>query len=250
MNPIDTIKGKIHSIETCGTVDGPGIRYVIFTQGCPLRCQYCHNPDTWNLNSKDAREMSIPDLLQDILKYKSYMTSSGGGVTVSGGDPLMQKEFVTALFKACKDENIHTALDTVGFTDIDNATNEVLKYTDLVLLDIKSYNPGTFKKIARRELNKTLLFAEHLAKKNINTWIRFVLVPGLSDDEEEMRQLANYITTLKNVEKVGILPFHQMGAYKWEELGISYKLKDTPTPSKEETEKAKDLFRSYGLIVK
>lgn len=250
MNHINDIQGRIHSIETCGTVDGPGIRYVIFTQGCPLRCQYCHNPDTWNFNSKDAKDMSVSELLEDMLKYKSYMDSSGGGVTVTGGDPIMQKEFVTALFKACKDEGIHTTLDTAGFTDIDDTTDELLNYTDLVLLDIKSYNPDTFKRISGREIDKTLLFADYLAKKNINTWIRFVLVPGLSDNEEEMKQLAKYITTLKNVEKVGILPFHQMGTYKWEELGITYKLKDTPTPLPDETEKVKDLFRSYGLIVK
>ena len=245
-----TIKGKIHSIETCGTVDGPGIRYVIFTQGCLLRCQYCHNPDTWNINSKDAKEMSVAELIKDISKYKSYMKFSGGGVTATGGDPLMQKEFISALFKACKEYDIHTTLDTAGFVDIDDVTKEVLENTDLVLLDIKSFNSDTFKKIAGRELDKTLAFAEYLKEKNIETWVRFVLVPGLSDNEQEMNELAKYITTLTNVNKVSILPFHQMGSYKWEELGIPYKLKDTLEPSKDEAEKARQIFQNYGLIVK
>lgn len=250
MNLNNKIKGKIHSIESCGTVDGPGIRYVIFTQGCPLRCQYCHNPDTWNPNAKHAVEISVEDLIKDILKYKSYMKASGGGITATGGDPLMQKDFIAALFKACKQEAIHTALDTAGFVDIDKITEEVVNNTDLVLLDIKSYNPNTFKKIAGREINKTLAFAEYLAEKNVRTWIRFVLIPGLSDNEEDMKSLAKYITTLKNVEKVGILPFHQMGAYKWKELGIPYNLKDTPQPTNDEAEKVKNLFRSFGLVVK
>lgn len=247
---IGNIKGKIHSIETCGTVDGPGIRYVVFTQGCLLRCQYCHNPDTWNIDSKNAKEMSVAELIKDIGKYKSYMKFSGGGVTVTGGEPLMQKEFISALFKACKAENIHTTLDTSGFTDIDDITTEILDYTDLVLLDIKSYNPDIFKKISGREIDKTLAFAEFLKEKNIKTWVRFVFIPNLSDNKHDMQELAKYITTLTNVEKVGILPFHQMGIYKWQELGIPYKLKDTIEPSLDETEAVRDLFRSYGLTVK
>jgi len=249
MTDTSNIKGRIHSIETCGTVDGPGIRYVLFTQGCSLRCQYCHNPDTWNMNSKDAKDMSVEELLKDILKYKSYMKSSGGGITATGGDPLAQKEFILSLFEACKKENIHTALDTSGFVDIDDTTIKLLDSTDLVLLDIKSYNKDTFKKITGRELDKTLAFAEYLKEKNIETWIRFVLVPELSDNPDDITELAKYITTLTNVSKVSLLPFHQLGLYKWSELGIPYKLKDTKEPSKDELQKAKELFEAFGVTV-
>ncbi|MCL2411210.1 MAG: pyruvate formate-lyase-activating protein [Treponema sp.] len=245
-----SILGKIHSIETCGTVDGPGIRYVIFMQGCSLRCVYCHNPDTWSKENKTAVTKSVSDLIADIVKYKSYFTFSGGGVTLTGGEPLVQKEFALELFRQCKKEGLHTTLDTSGHTDLDSITKEILTHTDLVLLDMKSINPQTYKKVTGFTIEKLFAFAEYLNEKNIETYYRFVLVPGLTDNDQEMHDLAVYLKSLKNAHKVGILPFHQLGAYKWQDLNLNYKLKDTPIPTPKEAEKVRELFRSYGFLVK
>ncbi|MCL2856859.1 MAG: pyruvate formate-lyase-activating protein [Oscillospiraceae bacterium] len=244
------IAGKIHSIETCGTVDGPGIRYVIFTQGCPLRCLYCHNPDTWKLNSKSAIEKPVSQLMEDIVKYKSYFKFSGGGVTLTGGEPLLQEEFAAALFEQCKKEGLHTCLDTSGHGEINNATERLLANTDLILLDIKSATPDTFKKVTGLPIDTTLEFARYLLEQNIEAWARFVLVPGLTDDEDELHTLASYLTTLKNVTRVGVLPFHQLGAYKWQDMKMRYQLADTPEPTPAQTARVKELFRGYGLSVK
>lgn len=244
------VVGKIHSIETCGTVDGPGIRYVIFMQGCPLRCIYCHNPDTWAVSGKDHTVASVSEIMPDIVKYKSYFRFSGGGVTLTGGEPLMQKEFCAGLFSSCKAEGLHTTLDTSGHCDVDSATEEVIKNTDLVLLDIKSANEGTFKKVTGFPIDKTLEFARYLSALNIRTWVGFVLVPGVTDDEKEMHDLAAFLATLSNVESVRVLPFHQLGAYKWQDMKMKYKLHDTPEPSLEEAERVRDLFRGYGFTVR
>ena len=242
------VVGKLHSVETCGTVDGPGIRYVVFAQGCPLRCIYCHNPDTWDIN-ESSLTTTVGELLPDIRKYKSFFKSSGGGVTLTGGDPLLQRDFALALFKACKEEGFHTTLDTSGFAKIDELTKEVLEQTDLVLLDIKSINPNVFKEVTGVPIDNTLAFSKYLSDANIPAWIIFVLVPGVTDKEEDLHALASYLTTLNNVQRVGIHPFHQMGAYKWRQLKLEYKLNNAPTPTPEEVEKAKDIFRSYGLNV-
>lgn len=240
------MKGKIHSIETCGTVDGPGIRYILFTQGCPLRCKYCHNPDTWSMqNGKDA---DTEDLIKDIIKYKSFMQFSGGGVTISGGEPLLQPEFVKDLFEKCKAYNIHTALDTSGFINIETA-DPILDFTDLVLLDIKSYNPHVYKNLTGVNLDPTLHFAKHLNERQISVWIRYVLVPGLTDSPEDMEQLAKFLSTLQNVERIDILPFHKMGEYKWEQLGYKYELADTVEPNKDEVTRAKAIFQKYNLPI-
>ncbi|TCT13128.1 pyruvate formate lyase activating enzyme [Natranaerovirga pectinivora] len=243
MNPL---KGRIHSLESCGTVDGPGIRFVIFMQGCPLRCQYCHNPDTWKLS--DGKEMDLDSLVDEVLKYKSYMRFSGGGVTVTGGDPLLQVDFVRELLKACKENGIHTALDTSGYI-FNDKVKEVLEYTDLVLLDIKSYNHSNYKNLTGVSLNPTLDFMTYLSQINKPTWVRFVLVPNLTDNEEDMHNLGNYLAGFTNVEKLELLPFHKMGEFKWEELGYEYKLKNTPEPTNEEVKKAKSIFESYNLNV-
>lgn len=238
--------GKVHSIETCGTVDGPGIRYVLFTQGCPLKCQYCHNPDSWKVG--DGKEMSVDTIIKDVIKYKSYMHFSNGGITVSGGEPLLQPDFVRELFKKCKANDIHTCLDTSGYIKLDKA-DPVLDYTDLVLLDIKSYNPLVFKDVTGVAIDATLAFAKHLAKRNIPVWIRYVLVPGLTDDPEDIEALAKFLTTLTNIERIDILPFHKMGEYKWEQLGYDYKLTDTPSPEPEDVKMAKDILLKYHLPV-
>lgn len=240
------IEGNIHSIETCGTVDGPGVRFVVFTQGCPLRCQYCHNPDTWKVN--DGKKISVDELMKKIIKYKSYMKYSGGGVTLTGGEPLLQPEFAKELFKRCKEEGIHTAIDTSGFIPLDK-TKEVFEYTDLVLLDIKSFNPILYKDLTGVNNYPTIKLAKYLSEINKTAWIRYVLVPGLTDKEEDIKNLAKFLSLLKNIERVEILPFHKMGEYKWEELGYEYKLKNTPTPSDEAIEKAADIFKNEGINV-
>lgn len=241
-----TIKGRIHSMESCGTVDGPGIRFIVFTQGCPLRCQYCHNPDTWKM--ADGSEITVDELMDEIVKYRSYMKFSGGGVTVSGGEPLLQPGFVKELFRRCKDENIHTALDTSGYAKLE-AAKEVLEYTDLVLLDIKAYDPQLFEELTGVSNEPTLRLAQYLNEINKPTWIRYVLVPHLTDDPALIEGLAKFLKDFKNVERIEILPFHKMGEYKWEELGYEYKLWDTPSGTKEDVEKAAAIFEKYNLPV-
>ncbi|ONI46624.1 pyruvate formate-lyase 1-activating enzyme, partial [Epulopiscium sp. SCG-B10WGA-EpuloA2] len=219
--------GRIHSIETCGTVDGPGIRYIIFMQGCPLRCQYCHNPDTWKTSA--GEQIDSDEIIKEIIKYKPYMKNSGGGLTISGGEPLLQPEFVADIFKKAKKQGIHTCIDTSGFIGIDKIGN-VLDYTDLVLLDIKSYNKDVYKDVTGVSLEPTLNFEQELMKRNIPVWIRYVLVPNLTDNLNDIEELAKYLTTLTNVERIDVLPFHKMGEFKWEELNYEYKLKNTLEP--------------------
>ncbi|MGY6529803.1 MAG: pyruvate formate-lyase-activating protein [Cyanobacterium sp.] len=238
--------GLIHSLESCGTVDGPGIRFVIFTQGCPLRCLYCHNPDC--RHPEEGKKITVPELISEIKKYRSYFQYSGGGVTVTGGEPLMQPEFVQAIFEECHKIGIHTTLDTSGYVTL-NAAKPVLEHTDLVLLDIKSYNPDTYRTVTSVSLEPTLNFAKYLAEINKPTWIRFVLVPGLTDSEDNVLGLAKFVSQLKNVEKVEILPFHKMGEYKWEQLGFDYKLKNTEPPTPELMEKVTKIFQNYNLLV-
>lgn len=237
-------KGRIHSIETCGTVDGPGIRYVIFTQGCPLRCLYCHNPDCRQPN--EGKEVTVDELIADIQKYRSYMKSSGGGVTVSGGEPLMQPEFVTEIMCRCQELGIHTALDTSGYVQLEVA-QPILNYVDLVLLDIKSFDPEIYHRVTNVSLEPTLNFARYLNEINKPTWIRFVLVPHLTDPPENIQGLAKFVSGLSNVERVEILPFHKMGEYKWEQLGYEYQLKDTPVASPELVAQTKEIFAKYGI---
>lgn len=240
------MKGKIHSIETCGTVDGPGIRYILFTQGCPLRCKYCHNPDTWKM--QDGIDVDTDSLIKEILKYKSFMKFSKGGVTVSGGEPLLQPEFVKDLFMKCKRNGIHTCIDTSGFVKIDVA-DPVLDYTDLVLLDIKSYNPNVYSNLTGVPLDPTLLFANHLNQRKIPVWIRYVLVPNLTDNLEDIEGLAKFLSILSNVERIDILPFHKMGEYKWEKLGYNYELANVKEPTPESVSAAKNIFKSYNLPI-
>ena len=240
------MKGRIHSVETCGTVDGPGIRYILFTQGCPLRCKYCHNPDTWRL--QDGKEVDTDSLISEIVRYKPYMQFSGGGLTVSGGEPLLQPDFVKDLFMKCKQNGIHTCIDTSGFISVEKA-DPVLDYTDLVLLDIKSYNPAVYKDLTGVPLDPTLAFANHLRERNIPVWIRYVLVPNLTDNVEDIENLAAFLSELGNVERLDILPFHKMGEFKWEQLGYEYSLTDTEEPTKESVQTAKDIFLKYHLPV-
>ncbi|WP_035984845.1 pyruvate formate-lyase-activating protein [Leptolyngbya sp. KIOST-1] len=240
--PTRTQTGRIHSLETCGTVDGPGIRFVVFTQGCPLRCLYCHNPDCQEIHGGTV--MTVDEIMAQIDHTKTYLRK--GGVTVSGGEPLMQPEFVAAIFRRCHEMGLHTALDTSGYVHIE-AAEPVLDNTDLVLLDIKSYNADLFHKVTSVSIEPTLNFARYLAEINKPTWIRFVLVPGLTDPEENVVGLAKFVGTLDNVERVEVLPFHKMGEYKWQQLGLPYTLGNTQPPTPALVEHVIQIFRSQGL---
>lgn len=212
--------GRIHSIESMGLVDGPGIRTVVFFQGCALRCAYCHNPDTWGFEG--GQEISPEELLNKVLRFKSYFEKSGGGVTCSGGEPLMQPKFLLEFLKLCKKNNIHTTLDTsgVGLGNYD----EILKYVDLVLLDIKHYDMDGYKHITEHSMDKFNEFAKSVISSNVPLWIRHVVVPGITDTKEHMINLKNFISKFKNVQKVELLPYHNLGVNKYEKLGIPYKL--------------------------
>lgn len=238
------MKGLIHSFESFGTKDGPGIRFVFFLQGCPLRCLYCHNPDTWNM-CKVQYEMTPEEAFNEVRKVKAFVK---GGVTISGGEPMLQPDFVTSMFKLCKDEGMHTAVDTSGFI-LNDKVKEVLNYTDLVLLDIKHINPDKYQILTQKPLEPTIKFIEYLKNLNKPIWVRYVLVPGYSDDETDLHNWAKYVSGFKNIERVDILPFHQMGMQKWKELNQEYKLAKVPPPSLEQVTKATEIFRSYGLKV-
>lgn len=234
------MNGKIHSIETFGTVDGPGIRFVVFMQGCTLKCKYCHNRDTWN--TRGGKSVSTEELVKEILKYKSYIDNSDGGVTVSGGEPLIQAEFVTELFKKLKELGIHTALDTSGSIPLSDTIKELLKYTDLVLLDIKHIDAEKCVNLTGFTNKNTLEFAKYLSNINLPVWIRQVLIPGYTDDKFDLLDLKKFINTLNNVEKVELLPYHNLGKFKWDELGDTYELGNIEPPTLEEIDRAKQLL--------
>lgn len=234
------VTGLVHSVESCGTVDGPGIRFVLFLSGCSLRCRYCHNPDTSCV--RRGRERSAADVLEEIARYRNFLLAAGGGVTLSGGDPLFQPHFSKAVLKGSKELGLHTCLDTSGHLGR-NADEDMLAHTDLVLLDIKAWNPEQYKALTGGELRPTLEFAERLAVLRKPVWLRYVLVPGWTDNMEDIAKLSRYAASLGNVERVDVLPFHQMGRFKWEELKLEYTLKDVPEPSAELTEQVRSIFR-------
>ncbi len=241
-----SIKGRIHSLESFGTVDGPGIRFVVFLQGCPLRCQFCHNPDTRDVHT--GTEYEPQQLVDEIIKYKSYMEFSGGGVTFTGGEPLLQAEFILEVCKLLEPLKISVALDTSGFI-WNSYVEEVLSYTDLVLLDIKNYDPRVYETVTGVALSPTLKFLEHLKELNKKTWIRYVLVPGLTDNLASIRGLSAHLDQYPNVEKIELLGFHKMGEFKWKELGLNYQLADTPEPSKALLAEVKAIFETNGKEV-
>lgn len=238
------MKGYIHSYESFGTKDGPGVRFVFFMQGCPLKCLYCHNPDTWNMSAY-AEEKTPEEAFNEFYKVRNFVR---GGVTVSGGEPLLQADFVLELFRLCNQEGVHTAVDTSGYL-LNDKIKEVLKYTDLVLLDIKHIDPDKYKELTARPLEPTLKFMEYLREIGKAVWLRYVLVPHFSDDEQDLHNWAKYVSLFDNVERVDVLPFHQMGIHKWEEVGTDYKLKDIKTPTAEDVKKAEAIFKSYNLPV-
>ncbi len=238
--------GKIHSFESFGTVDGPGIRFVLFMQGCIYRCLYCHNPDTFDMNNA-AFTLSPRQAFDRMKKYISYYKR--GGITISGGEPLMQPAFVKSFFQLCKAEGLHTAIDTTGYRLTDEV-KEVLEETDLVLLDIKCIDHEIHKELTGQPLQPTLDFAEYLSDNNIPMWVRYVLVPNLTDEDELIKKHADYLSKLSNVEKVEVLPFHKLGESKYEQLGIEFKLKNYDPPTEERVENAKNIYKSKGIKVK
>jgi pyruvate formate lyase activating enzyme len=242
------MNGNIHSIETFGTVDGPGIRYVIFTQGCLLRCQFCHNADTWEINA--GKQMSVSEIMNDLVSYLPFIDSSGGGITVSGGEPLLQIPFLIELFKECKNKGIHTTIDSSGGCFSNSyrfleQLEELLQFTDLVLLDLKHINRKKHIKLTGMANDHILDFAKFLSNKNIPVWIRHVLVPTVTDDPCDLQNLGEFIGTLENVQKIEVLPYHKLGVYKWDALGHEYQLKNVEPPSVENVDFAVAMLNKY-----
>jgi pyruvate formate lyase activating enzyme len=225
-------------------VDGPGTRFVLFLSGCPLRCLYCANPDTWHM--RDGKQSTVDGVMAEIEKYRAFITTAGGGVTLTGGEALLQPAFTAGIFRRCKELGLHIALDTSGFLGA-RATDELLADTDLVLLDIKSFDVRTYRKLTGGALAPTLSFATRLDRLGVPVRIRYVLVPGWTDDESAVDGLAVFLAGLGNVERVDVLPFHKLGAGKYEALGVPFPLRDAPTPDPALVARVCEQFRAHGL---
>jgi len=238
--------GSIHSWELVTAVDGPGTRMTLFLDGCPLRCQYCQNPDTWRL--RDGLLTPIDEVMDRVLRYREIFDATGGGLTISGGEPLMQPEFVQRMFQLCRAEGIRTALDTSGFLGR-RASDELLDNTSLTLLDVKSGIAETYREVTGRELAPTIEFGDRLSARGNAMWIRFVLVPGLTDAPENVEAVAEIVSRWSTVERVEVLPFHQMGTSKWDRLNLPYPLRDTRPPTDELVQRVRGQFASRGLTV-
>lgn len=230
---------KVHSLETFGAVDGPGIRFILFLQGCHLQCKYCHNRDTWDMNGGSYK--SLDDIFDMIMKYKNYITPNGG-VTVSGGEPLLQVKFLIELFTKLKKKKIHTCIDTSGMVAITDDIKHLLSLTDLVLLDIKHIDSKKCKDLVGFDNKLELEFAKYLSDNNIPIWIRQVLVPGYTDDQNDLLKLKEFISSLNTVQKVEILPYHSIGKYKWTNLGFEYALDGVRDANNEDVQRAKKVL--------
>lgn len=246
---MNTIKGNIHSIESFGSVDGPGVRFLVFLKGCHLRCRYCHNADTWEEGSTDQR--TADELLEHALRYKDYWGREGG-ITVSGGEPLLQLEFLTDLFTKAKAKGVHTCIDTAGepFSrdpEWFGQFEQLMQVTDLLLMDIKHIDRDKHIRLTGKPNDNILDMFRYLSDINKPIWIRYVLVPELTDDEDDLRRTGAFISQLSNVQKIDVLPYHSMGAYKWEKLGYRYTLADTGSPSAEEVNKALELLSGFSV---
>ena len=235
----ENVVGKIHSFESLGAVDGPGIRFVIFMQGCNLKCKYCQNRDTWDINLGSA--YTVKEVIEKIMRYKNYMVASNGGVTLSGGEPLLQQDFVISLFQELKKQNISTCIDTSGMFGITDKIKQIVDLTDIFLLDIKSINDETCKNLTGFSNKQELEFAKYVSGKNKRLWIRQVLVPGITDKKEDLLQLKKFLDSI-NVEKFEFLPYHNLGKYKWEKLGLSYELEDVRTANNDDVKRAKKIM--------
>ena len=237
------VTGRIHSVETFGAVDGPGIRYVLFFQGCPLRCLFCHNPDTWHFSR--GKEISSEKVFEDIIRYKNFIKK--GGVTLSGGEPLMQPKFAEDILRRCREAGLHTAIDTGGSIPLVHAKS-VIDEADMLLLDIKAIDDEMCRKITGRSNKNALDILNYCEKVGKSVIIRHVLLPGYTLDEKELKRLAEYIRGFKCILRTEFLPFHKMGEYKWKALGEDYKLSDTREPSYEDVNMAREIFASFGLM--
>ena len=242
--------GRIHSVESFGSADGPGVRYIVFLKGCNMRCKYCHNPDTWAKCGKNdgSQLMSPSQVLKTAMRYKAYWKQTGG-ITVSGGEALLQIDFVTELFRLAKENGVNTCLDTSGNPFTRNEPffgkfNELMKYTDLFMLDIKHINDEEHKKLTGQTNKNILDMAQYLSDNGKKMWIRHVLVPGITDDEKYLRQLKEFVDTLKTVDRVEVLPYHTRGVFKWKELGDKYQLEGIEQPDAAGVEKAKEILAS------
>ena len=240
----ESVTGSVHSWDLSTGVDGPGTRFVVFTQGCPLRCLYCHNPETWRM--RDGQRVAADELIARAAAYTGFIHAAGGGATVSGGEPLLQPRFVTALLHGFQDLGLQTALDTSGYLGA-RADSALLAATDLVLLDIKSWDRALYRRLTGVELHPTLTFALRLADLAIPVHVRFVLVPGVTDAASNIAGVARFAASLGNVERVDVLPLHKLGAAKYARLGIPFPLADTPTPTTDQILHARGLFADEGL---
>lgn len=238
-------QGYVHSVETGGTLDGPGIRFVLFLNGCPLRCLYCHNPDTWLLRRGTLK--TTDEVLEELSGYASFLRRAHGGLTISGGEPLMQPRFAESIFRGAKEMGLHTALDSSGALH-EMSPDSFFESVDLVLLDVKAGDDATHRKVTRKPLAPTLNFAERLTRMEKPLWVRFVLVPGLNDEADHLRRVARVIADLPTVERVEILPFHQMASFKYEKLGLTYALQDTPEAAPGDVVRAWNLFSEEGVF--
>ncbi len=234
------MEGRIHSFESLGAVDGPGVRFVVFMQGCNLKCKYCQNRDTWNL--KGGTTYSSDEIVEKILRYKNYIMPNGG-VTISGGEPLLQAKFLIELFTKLKKCNIHTCIDTSGSVVLTDEIKELINLTDLFLLDIKCINDEKAINLTGVSNKKELEFARYLSNINKTMWIRQVLVPGYTDNEQDLIKLREFISTLKSVEKVEVLPYHDLGKFKWEQLGEVYPLEKVRTANNDDVKRAKEILK-------
>ena len=244
MEQANEIKGYVHSLESFGSVDGPGVRYVIFLTGCAMRCQFCHNPDTWNL--KKGTLYTADELLKTALRYRTYWKNNGG-LTVSGGEPLLQIDFVSELFRLAKLQGVHTTLDTAGqpYTTAEPFSSKfetLMQNTDLVMLDLKAFYPDRHKALTGCDNTPILDMARWMGEHGKAMWIRHVLVPGLTDDEAELREMSDFIKSLGSVRRVEVLPYHTLGLFKWEKLGITYSLDGVQPPSEEAVQRAEELL--------
>ena len=237
--------GRIHSIESFGALDGPGIRYVLFLQGCPLRCVFCHNPDTWHADA--GRLIGSREVVQDILRYKNFIRK--GGVTLSGGEPLMQPAFAASILNGCRENGLHTALDTSGAVSL-LACREAVDAADMLLLDMKAADDVLFRRITGRGMDNTLDILNHCENAGKPVWIRHVLVPGLTLEEAQLKQLGRLLAPYRCIERVQLLPFHKMGEYKWEALGESYTLGGTQPPDDNAVDRARAILIDAGLPVR
>ena len=239
--------GYAHSYETSSRYDGPGLRVVLFVSGCLLRCTYCHNPDTWHL--KDGTYVSAKDVIDRLAGFAPALRTLGGGLTISGGEPMVQLAFTRRIFAGAKQLGLHTAIETSGYLGA-CADEKYLAALDLVLLDIKSWNPDTYRLVTGRELAPTLRFAERLAAIGKPVWVRFTLVPGLTDDPDNVEGLARFVASMRNVEWVEVQPFHQLGAFKWRAMKLEYKNAETTPPPSELVKRVHEQFRAAGCRVR